>query len=699
MSANLQPHAASLLSPAPAQGKTGHRSASLGTLSFFHSLSFFAKERTAQDLPDLRSGLDLEPAPPADLDIVGALGTLNLDDELADDLRDSSVNTSGDSTAGSITQARSSAPQVPDIAARSTPAPAATPSVPGSAVSASGAMPAPVGPFGEMQGKLNAASTPSTTWGSSFVPFSAPPFTYPFTDPALTSEMAMLIAPFQLPDDAKEPGFGQAAGKDMQPFGGVLDGRFAFENFPVDTSFEYERKDGAKKKLLAELDNGDAREFELRNFDNFMAPPVGGNNLWTQQPMHYKGLPLANDNFAQFNLFSDNLAVGNMPSRNNGYNSNHNHFGNSGGYQHNHNNRRQSNYGFNSGVNVHRKMHSSNKRKGDDASKYAKAKLEDFSGDIYSLCKDQHGCRFLQRQLDLGKDDSKSLNSQVAATMIFNEIYMRIVELMVDPFGNYLIQKLFENVSSDQRLILVKNAAPDFIRIALDPHGTRALQKLVECISMPEESRLVIDSLSPHIVSLSRDLNGNHVVQKCLQMLLPTDNQFIFDTASAHCNEIATHRHGCCVLQRCLDHGSPKQREQLSLRVAEIATSLSLDPFGNYVVQYVLSRGDEKSISIILEHVRTNIISLSLHKFGSNVIERALRIHKLTDSVIGVLLKNTDKFATLLNDPFGNYVLQTSLDVANSNDLAQLALSLQPYLANIKNTPHGRRILTKIQNI
>ncbi|KAG7196285.1 uncharacterized protein KQ657_000300 [Scheffersomyces spartinae] len=454
--------------------------------------------------------------------------------------------------------------------------------------------------------------------------------------------------------------------------------------------------------------------------------PMGGPPLW-QRPMAQLNHSMlsnsgSNDSRGNINAGPESAMGGNINNSNH-TNNNHSNYGGrfnrshydgsnnntSNNYSnHHHNNNHHGGIRRND-LNSHRKMN--NRRKGDDASKYVNARLEDFTGEIYSLCKDQHGCRFLQRQLDLGNEleqagvNNSDINGQVsttkevAATMIFNEIYLRIIELMVDPFGNYLIQKLFENISTAQRTILVKNASPEFIRIALDPHGTRALQKLVECIDTKEESMLIIESLSPHIVTLSRDLNGNHVVQKCLQKLTPEDNQFIFETASMHCNEIATHRHGCCVLQRCLDHGNADQREQLSLKVAENATSLSLDPFGNYVVQYVLSRGDGASISIILDHIRANAIKLLLHKFGSNVIEKSLRINKLTESLISVLLENSDKFSDLLNDAYGNYVLQTSLDVANGRDLAKLANVLQPLLVNIKNTPHGRRILTKIQNV
>ena len=36
------------------------------------------------------------------------------------------------------------------------------------------------------------------------------------------------------------------------------------------------------------------------------------------------------------------------------------------------------------------------------------------------------------------------------------------------------------------------------------------------------------------MVSLIKDLNGNHVVQRCLQRLGPEDSQFIYDAAVGH---------------------------------------------------------------------------------------------------------------------------------------------------------------------
>ena len=87
--------------------------------------------------------------------------------------------------------------------------------------------------------------------------------------------------------------------------------------------------------------------------------------------------------------------------------------------------------------------------------------------------------------------------------------------------------------------------------------------------------QLVIESLRPGVVALIRDLNGNHVIQRCLQRLGPEESQFVYDAAAANAMEIATHRHGCCVLQRCIDFATPAQKQDLVQQIAANALALS----------------------------------------------------------------------------------------------------------------------------
>ncbi len=77
-----------------------------------------------------------------------------------------------------------------------------------------------------------------------------------------------------------------------------------------------------------------------------------------------------------------------------------------------------------------------------------------------NLCKDQHGCRFLQRKLEEG--------NPLYRDMIFAEIYPHFAELMVDSFCNYLAQRLLEFSADEQKDILLSSIHDDVVNISLN---------------------------------------------------------------------------------------------------------------------------------------------------------------------------------------------------------------------------------------
>ena len=57
-----------------------------------------------------------------------------------------------------------------------------------------------------------------------------------------------------------------------------------------------------------------------------------------------------------------------------------------------------------------------------DVARFTNTKIENYQGDIYALCKDQHGCRYLQKQLETRNPD--------AIQLVFAETNQHVVELM-----------------------------------------------------------------------------------------------------------------------------------------------------------------------------------------------------------------------------------------------------------------------------
>jgi hypothetical protein len=137
-------------------------------------------------------------------------------------------------------------------------------------------------------------------------------------------------------------------------------------------------------------------------------------------------------------------------------------------------------------------------------------RIEDLAGDLLALCKDQHGCRYLQKKLEEGDPTHRD--------MIFRETYGHFPELMTDPFGNYLCQKLLEYSTDEQRTLIIESVANDLVGISLNMHGTRAVQKMVDFLAsprQPKQIRTLIYALSVNVVALIKDLNGNHVSSTC----------------------------------------------------------------------------------------------------------------------------------------------------------------------------------------
>ena len=158
------------------------------------------------------------------------------------------------------------------------------------------------------------------------------------------------------------------------------------------------------------------------------------------------------------------------------------------------------------------------------------------AGCVRELAHDQNGCRFLQDQLEL--------RNPAHVDIVFDAVHMDAVALAVDPFGNYLVQKLVQYGSDEQRGTLLGVCASQIVPIALNVHGTRVVQKMVECASNPAQKAALAAALRDRIMELVRDMNGNHVVQRCLASMTTAEASFIFDRVAADCLLTATHRHG-----------------------------------------------------------------------------------------------------------------------------------------------------------
>ncbi|KAN0022646.1 hypothetical protein ACTFIU_004847 [Dictyostelium citrinum] len=315
--------------------------------------------------------------------------------------------------------------------------------------------------------------------------------------------------------------------------------------------------------------------------------------------------------------------------------------------------------------------------------------LEEITGQIYHLTKYQAGCRFLQKKLE-EKPDSEHV------TLIFNEVFDHLNELMIDPYGQYLIPQLMKYCDNNQRRQIVDKIAPSVETFACHVYGIHGIQKLLQYLS-PDQVDSIIASIKGKVIQLSKDNKGNYLIQSFLKQFSPEVNQFVCDAIMGNIEEICTHKVGCTVVNRCIDNANPEQLEKLVDKITEHSLKLVQDQFGNYVVQHLLSKNKAYSSKLIVS-LKDNIAELSIQKFSSNVIEKCLQLADTPTYELIIKALTEADILSLLQDKYANFVIQTALDVSNDTQHAKLVKIIVPYIHQIK-TPYVIHIQKKILQV
>lgn len=160
------------------------------------------------------------------------------------------------------------------------------------------------------------------------------------------------------------------------------------------------------------------------------------------------------------------------------------------------------------------------------------------------------------------------------------------------------------------------------------------------------------------------------------------------------CRDIAKTQQGCISIQRTLDRCNDVQRKELFAVIAVHCVEFAMDPFANYVVQYMLETG---KMSVELYYAFAgSIVPLCCNKFSSNVIEKCLYhwTPELQHAVLREIFTASDvELIELLQDSFGNYIVQSSIALASYKDLWEISTRLAPLLPLV---PYGQKIESKI---
>ena len=324
-----------------------------------------------------------------------------------------------------------------------------------------------------------------------------------------------------------------------------------------------------------------------------------------------------------------------------------------------------------------------------ETSSYMDKPLSFIAENFGMMGKDQGACRYIQKLLN--DNPKESINS------LYIPICKNVLQLINDPFGNYLIQKIITLLNDEQLYEIIKIISPFFFEICCNTHGTRVLQKFVEHSKAPKVKDYFFELLKPLITPLLKQLNGTFVVQKFAEVNSKEYGQEINEIIVENSPVLSTHRHGCCVIQKYLELKDPIMTPNLLNKLIDNCLLLIVDQFGNYVIQTILLMGDKRYGNRLAEKIAENVVYYAKHKYSSNVVEKCF------DYCDGIYLQNLmnnvqkkDNLTELILDEHGNYVVQKVLALSKPNIQRGMLRIIVPLFEKLKNFPYGERVINRL---
>lgn len=277
--------------------------------------------------------------------------------------------------------------------------------------------------------------------------------------------------------------------------------------------------------------------------------------------------------------------------------------------------------------------------------------FQEIINNCYYLAKNQSGCRYLQKKIQE--------HPNIASDLIFPVIKENIIDLTLDAFGNYFIQKVIEYLTiTELNEIFTKYLSVYFLKICFSSHGTRVIQKLLERVYLDEYIMSLFNTLFyPNLLELIINQNSTHIVIKYVSLVKYPKNeplvQFLYENALT----ISTHKHSCCTLQKCIcSVDLYAQKKMLLMSIAQISDQLFNDQFGNYITQFALSFEDRDVNMIIIQKYFFDFFTNISQKCSSNVFEKCIE-HCDIDMQHNIIrsLCNQNMVNQLLFNMYGNY--------------------------------------------
>ncbi|KAF9482775.1 ARM repeat-containing protein [Pholiota conissans] len=231
------------------------------------------------------------------------------------------------------------------------------------------------------------------------------------------------------------------------------------------------------------------------------------------------------------------------------------------------------------------------------------------------------------------------------------------------------------------------------VEFCVDQHGSRFIQQALEEATNEDKESVFSEIVPGNIEVLVRDVFGNYVIQKFFEFGTPLQINILTAAIEDQVDELSIHIYGCRVVQKALQIISEEQQSSIIRRLEPHILKCIKDAHGNHVIQKLVEAVPPERLDF-LPVICTNIPDLATHPYGCRVLQRCLEYLPInyTRPLLNAINNCT---MDLINDQYGNYVIQFILEQGQNHDKATVLSSIRGKLVLLAQRKYASNVCEK----
>ena len=307
---------------------------------------------------------------------------------------------------------------------------------------------------------------------------------------------------------------------------------------------------------------------------------------------------------------------------------------------------------------------------------------------------DQQASIFLQQKLKVGTAEQKF----DIVESIVNQAY----PLMINRFGNFLVQRCFEHGTPEQVVAIADAIQGNVIALSMDPFGCHVIQKAFDSVPETHKANMVKELLR-RIPDTVIHRYACHVWQKLFELRWSGEPPQIMlkvnEALRGMWHEVALGETGSLVVQNIFENCVEDEKRPAIEEVISNIDLIAHGQFGNWCIQHLCEHGSPPDKRRVIDHILTNSYNYSIDQFASKVVEKCLKIGgvEFLDKYLSVITTaRPDRpripLIDIAGDQYGNYLIQWILMNAHHHQKEQVAVHIRKHMVSLRGSKFGSRV-------